>query len=1130
MATQISVNSATGNVTVNLSRTVIGQIVNANTANTANALNAASTANVVIGGGTNGYVLSTNGAGVTSWVAQTGGGGGGGTPGGSNTQVQYNDAGAFGGAATFTYDDTTDTLNVGTISATNIGNITPTNLDGNVANVLHGDGSWSADQTDYSNSNVVSLMASFGSNTILTTGLITGDGGGLSNIAGANVSGEVSFAATANSVAGANVSGEVSFAATANSVAGANVSGAVALATSATTANAVAGANVSGAVSFATTANSVAVANVSGIGNIATVNLDGNVANVLSGDGTFIAAGGGGGTYGDSNVVTLMGAFGSNTISTTGLITGDGGGLSNIAGANISGAVANATHATVADSANAVAGANVSGAVALATSATSANAVAYANVSGTPTLGNISTINIDGNVANVLRGDGSFAADANSSYGDSNVVTLLNAFGSNTISTTGLITGDGGGLSNIAGANVSGEVSFAATANAVAGANVSGEVSFAATANSVAGANVSGVVANATHSTISDSANSVAVANVSGIGNIATVNLDGNTANYLGGTGVWGPIAGGANANFANYAGNVTVSNQPNITQTGNLVSFTVDDAVANSTTHQIDPALITTPVSYSANKAQEVIEIWGDDNGGNQYGGNGTTTFLSNDITPGVPGYAPVVGDYAASNPAGGYVRTVREEKGLAFFAGTPGAGNVWGHGEIRWTIASSGADLDLANGGTNTTYSWSGDGLAVNTKTTTDSPALNFFGYGTDTSNAAVALGLNFSRRRGNNVARADIAAGDYLGDITWTGKKATGYQGQTARLGGRVSPAWDGTGNQIPTGVEIITTDASGGTHTTEFGDDGDSFFPGNLTLNNSGIFTGDGGGLSNIAGANVSGLGNIVNTNLDGNSANYLGGTGVWGPALGSPGGSSGTIQFNNSGTLDGDNRFQFNPTGGYGTQPQITLEGQPNNVPGIFNINNSVLAMNTENLSGGYAPMSFSTYNTNPYMEPIVYYRARGTRSVPTAVVAGDIIKNERIQCYSAPGGFPLTNAQAGSVTSTVQANDGLGNIAASYTISTAKPANGPNSLDKIVLDTEYVQAIGNIEMTTKSAVFAAGLVQQPSYLFANLPSGISAGTRSFISDGATVTFRGAAAGGGTDFAPVFFDGGVWRYG
>ena len=60
--------------------------------------------------GTAGYVLSTNGSGVLSWVAQTGGGG---TPGGSNTQVQFNNSGAFGGDADFTYDSTNNVLTIG---------------------------------------------------------------------------------------------------------------------------------------------------------------------------------------------------------------------------------------------------------------------------------------------------------------------------------------------------------------------------------------------------------------------------------------------------------------------------------------------------------------------------------------------------------------------------------------------------------------------------------------------------------------------------------------------------------------------------------------------------------------------------------------------------------------------------------------------------------------------------------------------------------------------------------------------------------------------------------------------------------------------------------------------------------
>ena len=76
-------------------------------------------ANVRLGGGTNGYVLQTDGAGNLSWTAQTGGGGGNGSPGGSNTQIQFNDAGSFGGDPGFTYDKVTNTLTVENITAGN---------------------------------------------------------------------------------------------------------------------------------------------------------------------------------------------------------------------------------------------------------------------------------------------------------------------------------------------------------------------------------------------------------------------------------------------------------------------------------------------------------------------------------------------------------------------------------------------------------------------------------------------------------------------------------------------------------------------------------------------------------------------------------------------------------------------------------------------------------------------------------------------------------------------------------------------------------------------------------------------------------------------------------------------------
>jgi len=114
---------------------------------------------------------------------------------------------------------------------------------------------------------------------------------------------------------------------------------------------------------------------------------DGTAGQVLTtyGNGITYFAAGGGGTYGDSNVNTLLAAWGSNTISTSGNIT-------------------------------------------------SGNVIAT-------NIGNVAALNLNGNASTVLYGNGVFAAVAGgSSYGDSNVVTLMSAFGSNTISTTGAVS------------------------------------------------------------------------------------------------------------------------------------------------------------------------------------------------------------------------------------------------------------------------------------------------------------------------------------------------------------------------------------------------------------------------------------------------------------------------------------------------------------------------------------------------------------------------------------------------------------------------------------------------------------------------------------------------------------------
>jgi hypothetical protein len=97
--------------------------------------------NVRILGGTNGYVLQTDGIGNLSWTAQSGGGGNG-SPGGANTQIQYNNSGNFGGNALFTFNSVTGNVNIpGNINVTGniIGYVANSNRSNysNIANIAN---------------------------------------------------------------------------------------------------------------------------------------------------------------------------------------------------------------------------------------------------------------------------------------------------------------------------------------------------------------------------------------------------------------------------------------------------------------------------------------------------------------------------------------------------------------------------------------------------------------------------------------------------------------------------------------------------------------------------------------------------------------------------------------------------------------------------------------------------------------------------------------------------------------------------------------------------------------------------------------------------------------------------------
>jgi len=85
--------------------------------------------NVKIAGGTNGQLLATYGNGTLYWSNDI-------TPGQPNTSVQYNNNGQLGGSASFTFNNSTNTVFIENLDSTNIDveNLTVTNLNLPVGN------------------------------------------------------------------------------------------------------------------------------------------------------------------------------------------------------------------------------------------------------------------------------------------------------------------------------------------------------------------------------------------------------------------------------------------------------------------------------------------------------------------------------------------------------------------------------------------------------------------------------------------------------------------------------------------------------------------------------------------------------------------------------------------------------------------------------------------------------------------------------------------------------------------------------------------------------------------------------------------------------------------------------------
>jgi hypothetical protein len=402
-------------------------------------------------------------------------GGGSGNVGGSNTAVQFNNNNILDGDADFTWDYTTNLLNVnGTANVINV------NANGNVrANLLFSNvATGTAPITVTSTTRVANLNVShanvsdFEAVTTQTTGIfypVFVNANTTANYAlGSNAT--FSFNAATGNLVSTLLTGTLTTAAQPN------ITSVGSLSTLTVTGNANVG-------NLGTAGLVIATGNVTG-GNINTggvVSATGNVTGGNINTGGVVSATGNvtGGNLTTAGVVSATGNVTGGNINTGGIVSATG----NVTGSNINSAgtvtasrlisniatgtapftvtsttqvanlnVATAGLATFATTANAVAGANVSGTVANATFATSAGSATTAGTVTTAaqpnitSVGTLSSLTVSANVSTGgIRTDNYYYANGVSisfagTYSNSNVSSFLAAFGSNTISTTGNIS------------------------------------------------------------------------------------------------------------------------------------------------------------------------------------------------------------------------------------------------------------------------------------------------------------------------------------------------------------------------------------------------------------------------------------------------------------------------------------------------------------------------------------------------------------------------------------------------------------------------------------------------------------------------------------------------------------------
>jgi hypothetical protein len=446
--------------------------------------------------------------------------------------------------------------------------------------------------------------------------------------------------------------------------------------------------------------------------------------------------------------------------------------------------------------------------------------------------------NVSSNNLTTLYSGGGVNVRPTSAYGNANVVSLLNVGtdGGNTVTNivgTGNIT-----IENItANGNITADYYFGngafltglgnlvvATANF---ANYAGNVTVSAQPNITSVGTLTGLSSNGT----------VNFANASNVnlGSNSNIHISGGAANFAlitdgSGNLSWGQVANAifANtANFANYAGNVTVSAQPNITSVGTLTGLTSNGTINFANAGNINLGTESN-IHISGGAANYALITDGS--------GNLSWGQVANAITANFANYAGNVTVNAQPNITS-----------LGTLVNVSVTGNIT---SVSGVFIGNGSGLTNINGANVNTVA--NANFAAFAGNVTNSAQPNITSVGTLTS-LSVTGNITSGNANLGNLVIANFFSGDgsLLSNINGANITGNVANANYAAFAGNVV---NNAQPNITSVGTLISLDVTG------------NITSGNANLGNlvvANFFSGDGGLLSNINGANITG--NVANAN-------------------------------------------------------------------------------------------------------------------------------------------------------------------------------------------------------------------------------------------------------------------------